>query len=47
MELKYKFMNALLSEIIPIYKVEKYLPPCLHSVLNQTYTNIEIFHVND
>lgn len=37
----------LISIIIPIYNVEKYIERCLLSVFNQTYTNIEIILVND
>ncbi|EDO6740771.1 glycosyltransferase family 2 protein [Campylobacter coli] len=33
--------------IIPIYNVEKYLKECLDSVINQSYTNLEIILVND
>ncbi|EAL8582784.1 glycosyltransferase [Campylobacter coli] len=33
--------------VIPIYNVEKYLRECLDSVINQTYTNLEIILVND
>ncbi|EFP2930992.1 glycosyltransferase family 2 protein [Campylobacter jejuni] len=33
--------------VIPIYNVEKYLKECLDSVINQTYTNLEIMLVND
>ncbi|EAK3028913.1 glycosyltransferase family 2 protein, partial [Campylobacter jejuni] len=33
--------------VIPIYNVEKYLRECLDSVINQTYTNLEIMLVND
>ena len=33
--------------VIPIYNVEKYLEECLDSVINQTYTNLEIILVND
>ncbi|EJA8763450.1 glycosyltransferase family 2 protein, partial [Campylobacter lari] len=33
--------------VIPIYNVEKYLKECLDSVINQTYTNLEIILVND
>lgn len=36
-----------LSVIIPCYNVEKYLRPCLDSVINQTLTDIEIICVND
>lgn len=39
--------NPLISIIIPIYNVEKYLEPCINSVINQTYTNLEIILVND
>ena len=35
------------SVIIPVYNVEKYLTKCLDSVVNQTYTNLEIICVND
>ncbi len=35
------------SVIIPVYNVEKYLPQCLDSVINQTFTDIEIICVND
>ena len=37
----------LISIIIPIYNVEKYLEKCLNSVISQTYNNIEIILVND
>ncbi|MBR1649188.1 MAG: glycosyltransferase [Alphaproteobacteria bacterium] len=39
--------NALLSVIIPVHNVEKYLEQCLTSVVNQTYENLEIICVND
>lgn len=35
------------SIIIPIYNVEKYLPKCLDSLVNQTYPNVEIICIND
>lgn len=40
-------MNALISVIIPIYKVELYLDECIQSIVNQTYTNLEIILVDD
>lgn len=36
-----------ISVIIPIYNAEKYLDRCIDSVVNQTYSNIEIIMVND
>ncbi len=40
-------MEILISIIIPVYKVEKELPRCMESVINQTYSNIEIILVDD
>ena len=40
-------MNSLISVIVPIYKVEKYLRKCIESILSQTYTNLEIILVDD
>lgn len=36
-----------ISLVIPVYNVEKYLPQCLDSVINQTWKNLEIICVND
>ena len=42
-----KYDNPLISVIIPIYNVEKYLNRCIESVINQSYRNIEIILVDD
>ena len=39
--------DDLISIIIPVYNVEKYITDCLNSVVNQSYTNIEVIIVND
>lgn len=37
----------LVSVIVPVYKVEKYLGKCIESILNQTYRDMEIILVDD
>ncbi len=39
--------KPLISIIVPIYNVEKYLDECLSSIVSQTYTNLEIILVDD
>ena len=39
--------EPLLSVIVPVYKVEKYLNRCLDSIIKQTYKNLEINLVDD
>lgn len=39
--------NKKISVIVPVYKVESYLHKCIDSILNQTYTNLEIILVDD
>ena len=36
-----------LSVIVPVYNAEKYLRQCLDSLVNQTFSNMEIILVND
>ena len=36
-----------ISIILPIYEVEKYLRKCLDSIINQTYSDLEIILIND
>lgn len=39
--------DTLISVIIPVYNVERYLKRCIESVLHQTYKSIEILLVDD
>ena len=40
-------MSPLVSLIVPVYGVEKYIEQCARSVLAQTYDNVEFIFVND
>lgn len=40
-------MNDLISIIVPVYNVEKFIRKCIDSIINQTYKNIEIILVDD
>ena len=37
----------LISIIVPIYNIEKYIEECIKSILCQTYSKIEILFIND
>lgn len=40
-------MNPMISVIVPVYNVEKYLSRCIDSVLMQTFTDFELLLVDD
>ena len=40
-------MNPLISIVVPVYNVSKYLRKCLDSILAQAYTNWECILVDD
>lgn len=40
-------MNELISVIVTIYNIERYIEKCIISIINQTYKNIEIILVDD
>lgn len=41
------YVPGLISIIIPVYNIEKYLDKCMESVVGQTYSHIEIILVDD
>lgn len=40
-------MNPIISVVVPVYNVEKYIPYCIDSICNQTLKDIEIILVDD
>ena len=45
--LREKDMDCLISIIVPVYKVEKYIHRCVDSILAQTFTDFELILVDD
>lgn len=39
--------NPLISVIVPIYMIDRYIGICIESIINQTYKNLEILLVDD
>ena len=39
--------DSKISVIVPVYKVERFLPKCLDSILSQTYRDLEVILVDD
>lgn len=46
-KIKYTYEKDLVSIVIPLYNQSKYIEECIDSILNQTYSNIELIIVND
>ena len=40
-------MDPIVSVIVPVYNVEKYLHRCIDSILTQTFTDFEVLLIND
>ncbi len=39
--------QKLISVVVPVYNVERYLEKCIESIRNQSYSNLEIILVDD
>ncbi len=44
---KKQWETALISVVVPVYKVEPYLDKCVSSIVSQTYRNLEVILVDD
>ena len=40
-------MDQMISIVVPVYNVEKYVAQCVESLMRQTYGNIEIILIDD
>lgn len=45
--MKYDQLNSLVSVLIPVYNVERYVEIAVRSIINQTYNNLEIIIIDD
>lgn len=41
------FINDMVSVVIPVYNAEKYIQQCVRSILNQSYSDLELILVDD
>lgn len=41
------YKKGIISVIVPVYNVDRYLRQCLDSIVNQTYRDLDIILVND
>lgn len=41
------YEEGKITIIVPIYNTEKYIEKCINSIINQTYTNLEIILIDD
>lgn len=44
---KMEYISGLISVIVPVYNTKDYLGRCIESIVNQTYTNLEILLIDD
>lgn len=40
-------MNSLISVIVPVFNIDKYISKCIESIMKQTYKNLQIILVDD